>query len=140
MIGRRKPLTPFGRQMDYRPEMAPAPAVMRRVEGHARAPKPTQTRLPSRRSSTASEREYMGRVAALGCLLCGEPAEVHHVRQGQGMAQRASHWLTVPLCPACHRGPAGIHGDRSALRAAGIDEMGLLALTIERLAGKGVRG
>ena len=81
----------------------------------------------------------MGRVAALGCILCrrlgyGEhAAEVHHVRTGQGAAQRASDWLTVPLCPTCHRGPQGIHGDRARLRAARVTEMDLLAATIALL-------
>ena len=45
--------------------------------------------------STKAEKRHMGRVASLGCYLCrqlgyGEtPAQVHHVREGQGMAQRA---------------------------------------------------
>ena len=44
--------------------------------------------------STKAEKRHMGRVASLGCYLCrqlgyGEtPAQVHHVREGQGMAQR----------------------------------------------------
>ena len=90
--------------------------------------------------SSAAGRAYMGRVAALGCLLClrlgcGEhAAEVHHVRTGQGAAQRASDFLTVPLCQACHRGSHGIHGDRSRLRQAKVTEMDLLAQTIAAMA------
>ena len=81
----------------------------------------------------------MGRVAALGCILCrrlgyGEhAAEVHHVRTGQGAAQRASDFLTVPLCQACHRGSHGIHGDRARLRQAKVTELDLLADTIAAL-------
>lgn len=86
-----------------------------------------------------AEAEYMGRVAQLGCMLCrhvgyGEtPAELHHVREGQGMQQRAQNWLVIPLCPVHHRGPHGLHGDRYELRNAGVDEMDLLAMTIEAL-------
>jgi hypothetical protein len=85
------------------------------------------------------EAKYMGRVAELGCILCDQlgrpnmPAQVHHVREGQGMAQRANSYLTVPLCPQCHTGTHGIHGDRQLLKQAKLDEMDLLALTIERL-------
>jgi hypothetical protein len=53
--------------------------------------------------------EYMGRVAELGCLICGSPAQLHHPRMGQGKAQRAQDWLVVPLCPTHHNPPEGIH-------------------------------
>lgn len=84
---------------------------------------------------------HMGRVAALGCILCrhlnwGEtPAQVHHIREEQGAAQRASDFLTVPLCPEHHTGATGIHG----LRARGFErryklsELDLLAMTLELL-------
>ena len=85
--------------------------------------------------TTAAERKWMGRVAQLSCLVCGcEGVHVHHIREGQGMGQRAQNWLTVPLCPECHTGPYGIHGDKSRMRAQKLDEMDLLAMTIERLA------
>ena len=88
-----------------------------------------------------NSKKYLSRVAALGCGLCrrvgyGEtPAEIHHPREGQGMAQRASDWIAIPLCPEHHRGSAGIHGDRSAFRDARCDEMDLLADTIALLNG-----
>jgi len=90
---------------------------------------------------TKSERLYLGRVARMGCMLCkvlglgDTPAEIHHVREGQGMAQRAQNWLTIPLCPEHHRGKNGIHGDREAFKNARVDEMDLLALTIGELNG-----
>lgn len=77
---------------------------------------------------------HLSRVAALPCCLCGtEPCEVHHIREGQGMAQRASDFLTIPLCPDCHRGSKGVHGDRSMLRLMKVTELDLLAATIEAL-------
>lgn len=51
----------------------------------------------------------MGRVAALGCIVCGGPAMVHHIRSGMGMGQRASHYQTIPLCYNHHQGREGIH-------------------------------
>lgn len=90
--------------------------------------------------SMASKR-HMGRVAALGCILCDylghpeTPAEVHHIRDGQGAAQRASDFLTVPLCPYHHRGPAGFHGmgTRAFSTRYKLNELDLLAMTIEKL-------
>lgn len=99
------------------------------------APLPPAPR-PSTTSATMAEAAHMGRVAALGCLLCGAPAEVHHLREGQGMSQRASNWLTVPLCPEHHRGASGLHGlgERGFERRHRLGELDLLAQTIERLA------
>lgn len=83
----------------------------------------------------------MGRVAELGCALCSmldmecTPAEVHHIRDGQGAAQRASDWLTVPLCPEHHRGASGLHGlgVKGFYTRYKLQELDLLAWTIERL-------
>lgn len=90
--------------------------------------------------TTKREKAYMDRVAGLGCALCrmlgradDAPAEIHHPREGQGGAQRASNWLAIPACPDCHRGPHGIHGDKGLLKQAKVTEMDLLADTISRL-------
>ncbi|EEJ5116973.1 Protein of uncharacterised function (DUF968) [Salmonella enterica subsp. salamae] len=63
---------------------------------------------------TKTDRIWLSRVAALGCIVCknlgfGEtPAEIHHVRTGQGAGQRADHRKTIPLCHQHHR--VGGHG------------------------------
>lgn len=49
----------------------------------------------------------MARVAALGCLICRRPAEVHHIRHQVGAGRRSSPYQTIPLCPEHHR-----HGNR----------------------------
>ena len=91
-------------------------------------------------STTTAEREYMGRVAALGCVICrllGDgptPSQVHHVREGQGASQRAGNFCVIPLCPEHHTGRAGIHGDRSVMRLLKVDEIDLLDITIGDLA------
>lgn len=59
--------------------------------------------------ATKAEKEHLGRVAALGCIVCRHAetpfmaAEVHHIRQGAGMGRRNSHFETIPLCPMHHR-------------------------------------
>lgn len=84
--------------------------------------------------TSRAEKDHMGRVAALPCACCGaDGVQVHHLREGQGMSQRASNYLTVPLCPDCHTGPKGLHGDRSLLRIRKLGEMDLLAKTISQL-------
>lgn len=86
-----------------------------------------------------SIKTHKNRVAALGCMVCqalglGQtPAQLHHIREGQGMGQRASDWLVVPLCPDHHTGPRGVHGDQTDLRIAKVTEMDLLAMTLEAL-------
>ena len=103
--------------------------------------RPTAVIEPPPAPPTSAERAYMGRVAALGCLICRRmgagkiAAEVHHVREGQGGAQRAPSYLTVPLCPEHHRGSTGIHGlgPRAFERRYRVDELGLLAETISEL-------
>jgi hypothetical protein len=83
---------------------------------------------------TRAEQRHMDRVAALPCAVCGDvPVHVHHIREGHGMGQRASNFLTIPLCPSCHQGPHGVHGDKAMLRIKKLSELSMLADTIERL-------
>ena len=46
---------------------------------------------------------HLGRVAALGCWICGKAAHCHHIRDGQGMGRKASDFETIPLCPIHHQ-------------------------------------
>lgn len=84
--------------------------------------------------TTVAEKRHMDRVAQLPCGVCGDyGVQLHHIRETLGMGQRASHWLVIPLCPSCHTGPYGIHGDRSMLKIMKADELSLLADTIHKL-------
>ena len=77
---------------------------------------------------------YLNRVAELPCVICGaHGVQLHHFREGQGMGQRAQDWLVIPLCYPCHQGSRGFHGNRAELRSRKLDEVDLLALTIEAL-------
>ena len=90
---------------------------------------------------SAAGKRHLTRVASLGCILCrhlghGEtPAEIHHLREGRGASQRASDWIVAPLCPEHHRGKSGVHGlgTRGFAARYRLDEMDLLAMTLERL-------
>lgn len=140
----RKPPPPRreAKQSSYRPTMQPAAAVIRRVDTAQPTVAPAQPRRQAAVRATPAEREHMGRVKRLACVLCRRlsftqesATEVHHVREDQGAAQRASNFLVAALCgERCHRGPNGIHGDRSLLRFAKCTELDLLAWTLADLA------
>lgn len=84
-----------------------------------------------------AERIRFGKLVDMGCILCwhlgtpGTSAEIHHLRDGQGMSQRAPNDLTVPLCHIHHRGPQGYHGlGKRAFEALyGVSERDLLDMT-----------
>lgn len=91
--------------------------------------------------SNASKR-HLTRIAGIGCILCkhlgtpGTPAEIHHLREGQGAAQRGSDWTAVPLCPEHHRGQSGLHGlgTKGFYSRYKLDELSLLEMTLEAIA------
>lgn len=88
---------------------------------------------------SSAGKKHMAKVAQLPCAICGiEPVEVHHMREGgaAGAGQRASDWLTIPLCPDCHRGPRGVHGTKFAMYLLKKNEHALLAETLEKLYGE----
>ena len=60
-------------------------------------------------TKTEAEKKHLNRVAQLGCIVCTNlmmgrtPAEIHHLRDGQGVSQRSSHFRVIPLCSIHHR-------------------------------------
>lgn len=58
------------------------------------------------KSATALEKHRMERVAALGCIICGSPAQIHHIGTHAGGGR--DHMRTIPLCVMHHT--AGIYG------------------------------
>ena len=64
--------------------------------------------------SNAAKR-HMHRVAQIPCVICKRmgmgdtPAQVHHLKYGQGAGDRASDFLTIALCPEHHTGAEGVH-------------------------------
>jgi len=55
---------------------------------------------------TKAQRERWGRIANLGCIVCGNTAEIHHAKVTMGC--RKNHDLVIPLCCDCHRGGYGV--------------------------------
>ncbi|MGY3945466.1 Ref family recombination enhancement nuclease [Aeromonas tecta] len=68
-------------------------------------------------SKTKADKQWLDDVSSLCCIACRNAglgpslAEIHHVRSGSGMAQRAAHTRVIPLCPRHHRAcyPTGFH-------------------------------
>lgn len=59
---------------------------------------------------TAAESEHIAAVKSVACVCCDAiGCEAHEIVQGLW-------YLSIALCPDCHRGPRGIHGDQSAIR------------------------
>lgn len=77
-----------------------------------------------------AESAHMGRVKESGCAICGAvgAVEAHHTKQG-------NHFTTIGLCDACHRGPMGIHGDKTMWRIHKMDENDALNETLRRIYG-----
>lgn len=83
---------------------------------------------------TKADKQHLSDVASLGCIACrnagygASPAEIHHVRAGQGMAQRAAHTDVLPLCPRHHRAcyPTGYHAAPASWQAEHGSERALL--------------
>lgn len=66
----------------------------------------THKRIKRKASSppNAVERAHMARVAAMGCLVCGNDATVHHVTASiEGGRIPRSHMRIAPLCPRHHQ-------------------------------------
>lgn len=89
------------------------------------------------------EKNYLDRVSSLGCYLCQHlgygptPAQIHHLREGMGMAQRNSNYVVIPLCDRHHANTSvdGIHGQRRAWKLAQVDEIDAIAWVIGKLNG-----
>lgn len=78
---------------------------------------------------TRAERAHVQRVKELPCSVCDAPppSDAHHIRQGL-------HYAVVALCKDCHQGSHnGIHGQARMWAVRKLDELGALAITIERL-------
>lgn len=55
---------------------------------------------------TKAEKDYLGRIQSLGCIICGSPASIHHVRR---YGEKRKHENATPLCYYHHQGAEGIH-------------------------------
>lgn len=74
------------------------------------------------------DQAHMARVAALGCLVCGNPSHAHHCDGviPKGMGPKVSDYMTAPLCPPHHLDDKrdcahGYGGERAFWARHGID-------------------
>lgn len=101
-------------------------------------PKPQKSERADH-AATPIARAWMDRVARAGCVMCRSlygthvAAGIHHAREGQGVGQRAPHFLSIGLCWTHHQGPDGFHGlgRMGFYQKYRLDEMDLLSMTIE---------
>ncbi len=94
--------------------------------------------MTSPRAKTKAEKDHMARVAELGCIICQQPAELHHIREMQGMGSKASNLDVIGLCHRHHRtGGYGIafHAGRKAFEANFGTQRELLRKTKDKLEG-----
>ena len=78
---------------------------------------------------TKSEREYLGMIKTLHCVVCDQagPSDAHHIKQGQT-------YTCIPLCKDCHQGSHnGIHGRQHMWKVKKMDELLALNNTIASL-------
>jgi len=79
-------------------------------------------RRTRRKAATAEERRHLQAVAAMGCLVCGEPATVHHVTSDGYKRLDRTHRRVTPLCPVHHMVQFGPRESVEALGHAGFRE------------------
>jgi hypothetical protein len=51
-------------------------------------------------------RKYIAWIKTRPCIICGSPAEPHHIKgvgNLSGGAMKAPDWAVIPLCHPCHR-------------------------------------
>ena len=79
---------------------------------------------------TVSERSHVSKVAALACVVCDsrEGSEVHEPEQGMW-------FISIALCPACHRGSKGWHGTRDRWKNAKMNELKAIDATVRAVYG-----
>ncbi|WP_340163002.1 Ref family recombination enhancement nuclease [Citrobacter cronae] len=62
-----------------------------------------------KKRASKSDKQHFQNLVDIGCIVCKvhlgvySVPEIHHIRTGQGIAQRADHKKTLPLCPPHHR-------------------------------------
>lgn len=85
----------------------------------------------NKKPMTAVERRHVEAIKAMPCAVCGAegPSEAHEIEQGLW-------FLSIPLCPDCHRGNHnGIHGRKAIWNACKLNEETALNKTLERICG-----
>lgn len=82
----------------------------------------------NKKAMTVAERSHVGQVKESGCAVCDAAGfvEAHEIKQGLW-------WTSIGLCADCHRGPMGIHGDKTMWRIHKMEEIDALNETLRRI-------
>lgn len=77
-----------------------------------------------RKPRSRKEKIWHEWLARHGCAVCGSDCNVHHAVGSHGVHNKVhiGGFFCVPLCPAHHFHPNGIHGDLSAFAGHGLGE------------------
>lgn len=84
---------------------------------------------PNKKAPTAAEKRHIERIKEMPCGVCGAagPSDAHEPEQGLWFA-------AIPLCKDCHQGGLnGWHGRRAIWNVLKLDEMKVLAATVQKL-------
>lgn len=73
--------------------------------------------------------KHLQRVRELGCLICLQPANAHHIRE----ERIRNDYLTIPLCREHHQGDFSIYMSKRQFENIYGSELELLAQTIKLL-------
>ena len=86
-------------------------------------------RTKNARAIDPTEAEHLALVKSCPCSVTGAPppSEAHHIRQGD-------HFTAIALSWEAHRGPQGIHGDKTLWRVAKMNELAALNVTLRNVA------
>lgn len=82
----------------------------------------------NKKAQTKDEAQHVAAVVAQPCVVCDAEgcSEAHEPEQGLW-------FISLPLCPACHRGPQGWHGDRLRWKLRNMTELKAINETHRRL-------
>lgn len=83
-----------------------------------------------KQQTTAAEKRYYDRAAALGCLVCQKPTQLHHIRT----ERIKDNMLVIPLCQEHHTGGFSNHMTPDTFQNIYGSELQMLADTNRALA------
>ncbi len=65
--------------------------------------KRTKMKRKGRSKPTAEQQRRHDKIRALGCIVCGNMAAIHHIREGLGMGQKVNHDRVLGICYDHHQ-------------------------------------
>ena len=87
---------------------------------------------------TIELQDWLDRVAKLGCLICGAPACLHHIKTqaSRGMGKKRLKYEAIPLCYEHHQGNDGIHSGEKTWEAKYGNQADMMNYVLKKLGAK----